>query len=565
VLSDQQRYDAALGAAEDAGRAIAGIGSARLEHSMQHALGDALRGLGRLDEAATAYTRSIEALERWRETVAGDDTNRERFFESKLAPYYAIVDLLIARGRAADALVFAERARSRALLDVLQRGRPQIGGRMTDAERSEEAALESRLGAATAARGRAAGNASAGAGEDETARALRLAREALEEFRTRLYAQRPDVRFARGLVPTAGPDRLGAIVDAQTAVVLYAVTPRRTFAFVVTQAGSDGDVRIEARTIEVTADALAARVTRFRERMAARDLSIRTEARALHDLLLAPVMPLVGARTRWVLSPDGPLWHLPFQALRTPSGRDLVDVAILEYTPSLTASVELRARRATRAEPRPLDLAAFGASLTDGGGALPDAERQVRAIAGLYPPARTAVYVGAEAREARARTEAPRARILHIAAHGELDDASPLYSRLLMAGGKPVTAGDDGRLEARELINYEVGADLVVLSACETGLGRIGAGEGVIGLSWAALVAGAANVAVSLWRVDAAGTNQLMTAMYRHLNGVTAARTDPAFALRTAALDVRRDPRYRHPFYWAGFVVVGGGRVAAVP
>ena len=167
---------------------------------------------------------------------------------------------------------------------------------------------------------------------------------------------------------------------------------------------------------------------------AARDLAIATPARALHALLVAPLADLLGGRTRWVLAPDGPLWQLPFQALRTAAGHDLVESVTLEYTPSLTASVELRGRPATRAAARPLDLAAFGASVTRTGASLPDAEHQVRAIARLYPAGKAAVYVGATAREPQAREAAARARILHIAAHGQVDDASPLYSRLLLAG-----------------------------------------------------------------------------------------------------------------------------------
>lgn len=561
VRSDQGQYDAALEAAAEAERVFPGVAGVGSDSFVQQARGDALRGLGRPDEAADAYRRAIAALEQWRDQVAGGDAERERFFESKLGPYHALVDLLVARQRLADALQIAERARSRALLDVLQRGRLPIGSGMTAAERDEEAALEQRLAAATAGAGRRSSPQPSGDGEDDAARTLRLARQALEEFRTRLYAQRPDVRFARGLTPSASADRLAAILDSRTAILSFVVTEKRTFAFVVTLAAS-GEPQVEGRTIDITADALAQRVARFRTRLAARDLGIATEAKALHSLLLAPLTPLVGDRSRWLLAPDGPLWQVPFQALRDASGRDVIDTTTLEYTPSLTAAIELRERRDTRATERPLDLAAFGASSAGAAGPLPEVERQVRAIARLYPAARTAVYVGPTAREAKARAEAPRARVLHIAAHGEVDDASPLYSRLLMAGDESAGAGDDGRLEARELINYDVGADLVVLSACETGLGRIGAGEGVIGLSWAALVAGAANVAVSLWRVDAASTGALMTGMHRELIGAGAAQSDPARALRDAALAVRRDPRYRHPFYWAGFVLVGGGRVA---
>ena len=99
----------------------------------------------------------------------------------------------------------------------------------------------------------------------------------------------------------------------------------------------------------------------------------------------------------------------------------------------------------------------------------------------------------------------------------------------------------------------------MVLSACETARGRIAAGEGLIGLSWAALVAGARRVVVSQWKVDAASTTDLMTGFYRQLRATPAGgEQDEAAALRGAALDLLRTPTYRHPFYWAAFTVVGG-------
>ncbi len=101
-------------------------------------------------------------------------------------------------------------------------------------------------------------------------------------------------------------------------------------------------------------------------------------------------------------------------------------------------------------------------------------------------------------------------------------------------------------------------ADLVVLSACETASGRIGAGEGVIGISWAFFVAGCRATVVSQWKVNSEATSDLMVGFYQQFKGVRP--MSKASALRLAALKMLNDERYRHPFYWAGFILVGDGQ-----
>jgi CHAT domain-containing protein len=182
---------------------------------------------------------------------------------------------------------------------------------------------------------------------------------------------------------------------------------------------------------------------------------------------------------------------------------------------------------------------------------LPEAEAQVRAIARLYDPGTTAVRVGGEARESWLKAEASHYRILHLATHGRLDDTSPLYSQLVLA--TPAAGeNDDGLLEAREILDLRLHADLAVLSACETGRGQAGAGEGLIGMSWAFFVAGCPATVASQWKVEAASTTRLMLAFHRELQ----AKHTAAEALRLAALAQLRHHE-RHPFYWAGFVAMG--------
>jgi CHAT domain-containing protein len=205
--------------------------------------------------------------------------------------------------------------------------------------------------------------------------------------------------------------------------------------------------------------------------------------------------------------------------------------------------------------PTPGGQAGGGAALRGAGpDALPEAEQEVRALGRLYGASRSRVYTGAEAREDRFKSEAGRARVLHFAAHGLVNNASPMYSHLALAAGG---AGEDGLLEAWELTRLDLKADLAVLSACETARGRTAAGEGMIGLSWAMFIAGVPSLVVSQWKVESAGTRELMVNFHRGL--ISPTKMTKSEALRQAALKLLKNPETSHPFYWAGFVLVGEG------
>jgi CHAT domain-containing protein len=272
------------------------------------------------------------------------------------------------------------------------------------------------------------------------------------------------------------------------------------------------------------------------------------------------------------------LWDLPFQSLLTGANRFLIEDAAITYTPSLTALREMTKRRKNQgANSASATLLALGNPLlgreTMNRAALklrdekldplPEAEQEVRALRRLYGMSRSKVYTGAEAREDRFKSEAAQATILHFATHGMLNNASPMYSHLALAqGGAPDGAMEDGLLEAWELMQLDLKADLAVLSACETARGRVGAGEGVTGLTWALFVAGVPSTVVSQWKVESASTRDLMLSFHRQLrtsSPAAKARATKAEALRQAALKVMKNPETSHPFYWAGFVLVGDG------
>ena len=362
--------------------------------------------------------------------------------------------------------------------------------------------------------------------------------------------------------------------DAASALLEYTVADDETYLFAVTKAAGKPGAEVRVYRLPIKQDELAGQTEAFRRQLAARDLGFRARAVKLYELLLKPAEAQLKGKTNLVIVPDNTLWDLPFQALLAGGNRFLIEDAAIAYAPSLTALREMTRRRKNQgANSASTTLLALGNPLLGRGtlnraaltvrdeklDPLPEAEQEVKALSRLYGTSRSKVYIGAEAREDRFKSEAGQARILHFATHGMLNNASPMYSYLALAEGG---AGEDGLLEAWELMQLDLKADLAVLSACETARGRIGAGEGMIGLSWAMFIAGVPSIVVSQWKVESAGTRDLMVNFHRALiSQPLAGRAKPtkAEALRQAALKLLKNPATSHPFYWAGFVLVGDG------
>ncbi len=151
--------------------------------------------------------------------------------------------------------------------------------------------------------------------------------------------------------------------------------------------------------------------------------------------------------------------------------------------------------------------------------------------------------------------ELPKYRYLHFATHGLFSDTAPLQSAIVLAVSSKGSE-EDGFLTARELMELSLHAEMIVLSACETGRGKNTEGEGVVGLTWALFAAGVPTQVVSQWKVSDASTPELMTAFYSNLK----AGQKKGQALRNAALTMMHDGKHAHPYYWASFVLFGDWR-----
>jgi CHAT domain-containing protein len=174
-------------------------------------------------------------------------------------------------------------------------------------------------------------------------------------------------------------------------------------------------------------------------------------------------------------------------------------------------------------------------------GPLPEAESEVKALNKMWSPAQRKALVGAAAAKKTFMTEAGQYAVIHLATHAIMDDSNPMYSRLIMARSE-TDPDDDGLLEAREITQPNLHADLVVLSACQTARGRVGVGEGMVGMSWAFLVAGAQTMVATQWKVDSASTATLMINFHKGLKERNAEnRLTKAEALKLAALNLKID------------------------
>ena len=502
----------------------------------------------RTSAARDADDRAMAVIEDMRAQNPGAEQTRSRFFADRVAPYRQRIALALASNDVAGALSFAERSKARALLDIIGAGGGGMIKNATPDERARATALRTSLASvnmevAVAARVTPVDEARLAAARRKRA----AARLAYEDFQSRTVAAHPALRaVAAPTIVTATEAR--ALTGAATSIVEFVSLADRTAAFVVTPAG------VQIVTLRVSGPALADHVRRFRDRLASRDLRVGDSARLLYDLVLAPVRPALTRTTHLILVPDGVLWELPFQALQSGAGRYVIEDMAVWYAPSITALREMVRPRRGPAPPR--TLLAFANPGAGGADALPQSEAEVRSLADIYGGS-SRVYVGADAREERWKAEAPFFRVLHLAAHGVTDEASPMYSHLQLAAPAPGSR-EDGLLEAWEIMNLPLHAELVVFSACETGRGRFAPGEGLLGLMWAVFVGGAPSTLVSQWQVDSASSSKLMIAFHQAWNA-PAGGVSKAEALRTASLAVLRTAEYSHPFYWAAFILAGDG------
>ncbi|HEU5402221.1 MAG TPA: CHAT domain-containing protein [Terriglobales bacterium] len=305
------------------------------------------------------------------------------------------------------------------------------------------------------------------------------------------------------------------------------------------------------------------------------------DARAAEELYSILVKPISGAKShdKWIIVPDGVLYSLPFDTLRDKAGTYLAKSKTISYVPALTVLSVLRTRKEQNG-PQRLFLGVGDVLYQDQGDVaseLPKARGFEKALlrglsdtlslptydlpqtraevlgANKILGSRGVVLLGSHATDAAFKSE-PLAdfRIVHLAVHGFADSRFPERSGLVLGQ----SSGDDGLLQIPEIMRLRFNADLITLSACDTGIGKVEGEEGITDLAEAFLVSGARAVVASLWSADDTFTSDLMRRFYTHL----AHGEDKATALRDAKVDLlNKYGNQVSPYYWGAFVLIGDG------
>lgn len=324
-----------------------------------------------------------------------------------------------------------------------------------------------------------------------------------------------------------------ALGDKQELLVFH-VTSNRTFAWSL---GKTTGVRMAKLPIGQTE--IEKRVRRFRDLIQKRSPEAAVVGRELYASLVAPAKLTDGHDVIFVAHKS--LHLLPFQALRGPKGW-LTEERGVGVIPSASALVALRSERPAGDAP----LLAFGNPVS-ADPPLPGAEQEVKKIASIVMHAET--FYGKDATKARFMSQAPGSAMIHIAAHARVDDLDPMYSIVRLAS----TPGGGGDLEAHEVYDMRLSSTrMVVLSACDSGGGRVSAGDEFWGFQRTFLGAGARTLLLTHWPVFDDSTSLLMERFYTHLQ-----KDIPIAALRKAQVDVMQNSKFSDPVHWASFMLVG--------
>ncbi len=578
------------------------------------------RSLGHLAEARSRIEEALRIIESLRTRVISPEL-RATFLASRLDFYEFYIDLLMqmhrrepTRGYDALALQASERARARSLLEMLVEARADIRQGVDPELLARERRVQQRLNARERYRLKLLGGRHT---EAQLAAVEREVRALLDEYRqveAEIRARSPKYAALTQPEPLSVKEMQAEVLDEGTVLLEYALGRERSFLWAVTK-DSVRSYELPPRSeIEAVARRVYEGLRGSRERLAWGQ--VRLAAARLSRMILGPVADQLAGK-RLVVVSEGALQYVPFGALPEPGGGESgAESSIIGGEPLLvhhevvsvpSASVvavvrrEVAGRRpaahgvAVLADPvfdkedervkaamarrgakgdrssssRPFSAAGRSVVPSDversarevgmvGFARLPFTRREAEAIMGLVVG--EGKLEALDFRASRALVKSPelgRYRIVHLATHGLLNSRHPELSGLVFSLVDERGRAQDGFLRLHEVYNLAWGADLVVLSACQTALGREVRGEGLVGLTRGFMYAGVPRVVVSLWAVSDEATAVLMERFYE---GMFREGLRPVEALRRAQEAVRREGRWRAPYYWAGFVLQGEWR-----
>lgn len=577
---------------------------------------DLLREQGRLKEALAESEKSINLIETGRAQVMGQNW-RSSYFAAVRRHYELHVDILMRlseqfpeSGFARSALRASERARARSLLEQLVETQSEIRLGVAPALLSRERQLQGQLSAKAAYLTRLL---SATHSDVEAAEAERAIRELSVEYdyvQSQIRAQSP--AYGRLTQPhTLSSEEIQSAFseDENTVLIEYMLGDKHSYVWVVSAdtivvRQLEGRQRLEALAKQVYEEITARQLrpgekrSGYNERVAQREQQFYSHAAQLSQAILDPIRHEMKAE-RLLIVPDGLLHYIPFDVLPLPGAEEqsytpLITRFEVVVAPSFSSLILLRQLRAASSG-RKRGIAVWAdpvyefddprvehnrtgpdESPADASGyVLPEArqlEKQFFTDNNISPSRLLATLAEAKNieqlaagdvrlmtgfaadRESVVEADLRDYSILHFATHGMISDRHSWLSGLLLSTVDWHGGRRNGLLQLHEIYNLRLEADLVVLSACQTALGKQLSGEGFVGLTQGFLYAGSRSVVASLWKVDDKAAELMMTSFYRAMleDGLA-----PAAALRRAKLEMYYQTHYYSPYFWGSFVIQG--------
>ncbi|SDH86372.1 CHAT domain-containing protein [Propionivibrio dicarboxylicus] len=492
------------------------------------------------DEAIDFYLKSVSEIEHQRSTI-NTEGDRIGFFGDKQAVYQALVRLLIQQNRSEDAFLFSERGKARALVDMLANKQD-----FALPEGSNDKVRE------LLARQHASDNllTMGSSLPDDIKQSITALVEAAKDKNpvASLVASSRNIRASIAQDIAALSPELASLVSvskislkdirdnlpADEVLLSYFYDKQHLYAFVMT--------KDTVKAISLEREGLEKDIETFRK--ALHDQEKNGAGESLYSRLISPVEAEL-TTGKVLIAPHGALHYLPFAALSDGS-KYLVDRYQLNFIPS-ASTLKYVGKRPAESKAGTM-LALGNPDLGNKRYDLAFAETEAKSVGAIFP--QSVVLLRAEASKKNVKEYGAGFKYLHFATHGEFYPDKPMGSALMLAGQSATDEKD--RLTVSELYSMRLNADLVTLSACQTGLGKISNGDDVVGLVRGFLYAGANSVISTLWEIDDEATSKLMTAFYQKLK----AGKPKAAALREAQIELRT--AYPHPYFWAAFQMTGG-------
>jgi CHAT domain-containing protein len=497
-------------------------------------------------DPAIPLLQAIETLEKIRPT-AGTSRDYE-YWERMLSVYDDAVDVLFEKGDFAMALEVAEKARSRRFLDHI--GSKHIGakgkvGYLLSQQANDSLESLSLIEKDMLQAAKTAGIKIRNIYQEGTRYSKHLTTLRSKFIKTAAKDQQFESIY--NIKPVKLEDIQENLPEDVTIIEFY-ISDEALYSWVINHKN------VFAHKQEISRQHMTTLINRFRLTlstpskirgiltMEVQPAAEKGEEGLLYDILFAPIESQINVR-RIGIVPYGVLNYLPFQALHD-GKKYLIEKYAISYIPSLSVLKFIQKRQPQS----PVTILAFGnPQLGDPALDLPATEKEVEIIHSIFPSADLLKRINAS--EANAKKMVSQYTYIHFASHGEYVPEVPLASCLRLTPG----SGEDGRLEAGEVFNLNLKADMVITSACQTAIGKINKGDEIVGLTRAFIYAGAHSVLGSLWNISDVATAEFMHAFYSNIQNLGKAE-----ALRQAQLKMIASEKYQHPFYWAAFNMNGG-------